>query len=168
MRSIYILTLLTILTLNVEAQSIRKSGSKYVGASYSSLKYGSDFGLQYEQYFTKGFSFVLKVVYENSKVELTTYDTYRLDFGSNKSFSTTFSDLYLNVGILGYFGQQVIQNEYYPQQDNFVYGIYLNPRIEYFVLNNLSLSLGVSSFLDFKSDFRNKHYSYNITLSYQF
>lgn len=168
MRSIIILSLLMAATLAVNAQAIRKSGSKYVGASYSSLKHGSDFGVHYEQYFTKGFSYVLKVVYENSKVELTAYDTYRLDLGSNKSFSTALSDLYLNVGILGYFGQQVIKNDYYPQEDNFVYGIYLNPKIEYFIFENFSLALGVSSYLDFKSVFRNRHYSFSLYISKSF
>ncbi|NLT49438.1 MAG: hypothetical protein GXX85_00800 [Ignavibacteria bacterium] len=167
MRIFTLFVLLSFLTVTIQAQSIRKSGSKYVSITASQLKYGNDFGLQYEQYFSKGFSYFLKTVYEKSTVELTSYNTYRLDVGSYKSISSSLDDLYLNIGIAGYLGQQFITNEYYPQEENFVYGIYLNPKIEYFIIDNLSLALGLSTYFDFNSDFRNKHYSYSLTLSYQ-
>lgn len=166
MRSIVLVYLIAMFSLAAHSQSIRKSGSRYLGVQISYLEHGTDLGVYYEQYLNKGFSYQIKGVFEKSVVELTTYDTYRVELGANKSFSSGLHELYFNSGLFTYLGTQLTTNEYYPQRNNFVYGFLVTPNAEYFITNNLSVSLGVSAFLDFRNEFRDKHFSLNLSIRY--
>ena len=150
----------------IKAQQIRKTGVSYVNLTYSNLKYGNAVSIGYANYFKKGLSYNVFISMEQSNIDLTSYNTYKLDLGLNKSFTIPVNGLYLNLLGLFYLGQEYIKNENYPYADNFIYGFGFCPSIEYFFLDNLSIALGATLHKDFNSKQRNNHYSFDITLSY--
>jgi hypothetical protein len=168
-----IFTLLILLGLgmsNLQAQSLRKvSGKKYLGASYGLQKDGFNVTVGFDNYFKKNLAYSAQLSYESVNAENFSNTDIYISGGLKYFFSLPVDNLYLGAGSGVYFGKQyAIHNILNDNSDDWIWGLYFAPTVEYYIVSTLSLQLSYKQFFDFNNDFRNYHYSFNVGLFYSF
>lgn len=170
MRKFYFLVLLLFVITITNAQSLRKvSGIQYIGGSYGIQQNGFNANLNFDNYFKKNFAYTVQLSLENTKPDNFSNLNIYLSGGLKNFISLSINNLYIGGGYGSFFGKQYAKhNILNDKSEAWIWGLYLNPTIEYYVINNISISLSYTQYFDFNNNFRNYHYSINLGVSYSF
>jgi len=170
MRKFLLLMLLAFTFSTLKSQSLRKvSGVKYLGASYGYQVNGFNTNIHFDGYLKKNFAYSLQLTYENYSEDNFKLNDFYLTAGGKYFFSLPVKNLFFGGFLGSYFGKQYANHTILNDNlESWILGINFSPTLEYYIISEFSIYFNYSQFFDFRNDFRNYHFSFNLGIAYQF